>query len=110
MNYQLDQEEQELLDAFERGELKPLPDSEERIRYAEEAARNTLNKTKRINLRLTERDFRLVRVRAIEEGLPYQTLLASIIHKYVTGRLVERTDSYVGVQQALRERGEAYES
>lgn len=70
--------------------------------------RNTINKTKRINLRLTERDLQMARTRAAEEGLPYQTLLASIIHKYLTGRLVERTESYSGVQQAMRERGESY--
>ncbi len=109
MNYQLDDYEQEILDYVERGEYESVPNVEEEIRRAEEAAHNTLNKTKRINLRLTERDLRLARVRAIEEGLPYQTLLASVIHKYVTGRLVERTDSYVGVQQALREAGESYE-
>ena len=48
-----------------------------------------MNKTRRINLRLTERDFELAHVRALEEGMPYQTLLASVIHKYLTGRLVE---------------------
>ena len=56
------------------------------------AARNTFNKTRRVNLRLTEYDFEQAHVRALEEGLPYQTLLSSIIHKYLTGRLVERTD------------------
>ena len=89
LNYQLDPEEQEILDAYDRGLLEPIPDAEAHIQEAKVIARNTLNKTKRINLRLTERDYRLAHVRAIEEGLPYQTLLASVIHKYLTGRLVD---------------------
>lgn len=112
MDYKLDEYEQEILDYVERGEYKSVPNVEEVIRQAEETARNTLaelnKKTKRINLRLTERDVRLARTRASEEGMPYQTLLASVIHKYLTGKLVERTDLYTGVQQAMRESEEAY--
>lgn len=88
-DYQLDPEEQEILEAFEQGILNPIPDAEAHIQEAKAIARNTLNKTKRINLRLTERDYQLAHVRAIEEGLPYQTLLSSVIHKYLTGRLVD---------------------
>jgi len=90
MNIKLDAEEQEILDAFEQGALHLTPDANDELREAVEAARNTLQKTKRVNLRMSERDFHLAHVRAQEEGLPYQTLLASIIHKYLTGRLVER--------------------
>ena len=87
--YNLNSEEKEILDAYERGEFEADADSADQIQQAQEIARNTLNKTHRINLRLTERDFRLAHVKAIEEGLPYQTLLASVIHKYLTGRLVD---------------------
>ena len=92
MNEKLDSEEREILSAFERGELGSRPDAQAEIHTAQEAARNTFNKTRRVNLRLTEYDFEQAHVRALEEGLPYQTLLSSIIHKYLTGRLVERTD------------------
>ncbi|MBX3011683.1 MAG: hypothetical protein KF832_09240 [Caldilineaceae bacterium] len=91
MKYQLDDSEQEILDAFEHNELQPTPDAAKQIETAKIAARNTTLKTHRVNLRLTERDFYLAHVKANEEGLPYQTLLASIIHKYLTGRLVERS-------------------
>jgi predicted DNA binding CopG/RHH family protein len=91
MNAKLDIEEQEILDAFEQGKLHPIPDEDLKLSEAVEAARNTLQKTRRVNLRMSERDFHLAHVRAQEEGLPYQTLLASIIHKYLTGRLVEKS-------------------
>jgi predicted DNA binding CopG/RHH family protein len=91
VNYNFDQEELEILEAYEQGKVQSASDLEQKKREAQEVARNTLHKSKRVNLRLTERDFYLAHVRAQEEGLPYQTLLASIIHKYLTGRLVERT-------------------
>jgi len=91
MKYKLDQEEKEILEAFERDELKSVPNVVQEIEEARQAARNTFNKTKRVNLRLTERDFHMAHVRALEEGLPYQTLLSSVIHKYLTGRLVDKT-------------------
>ena len=91
MNYKLDPEEQEILDAFEQNELQSVPNVSEQIEAAKAAARNTTLKTHRVNLRLTERDFYLAHVKASEEGLPYQTLLASVIHKYLSGRLVERS-------------------
>lgn len=89
----LDSEEREILDAFEQGQLESVEDAAVQIQEAQEIARNTLNKSHRINLRLTERDYRLAHVRAIEEGMPYQTLLASVIHKYLTGRLIDADSS-----------------
>ena len=63
-----------------------------RLEVARQAAHNTFNKTRRVNLRVTERDFNLAHShsRARGEGIPYQTLLSSVIHKYLSGRLVER--------------------
>ncbi len=90
MQFNLDPEEQEILTAYEQGMLEPVYDTAQKINEAQEAARNTFNKVRRVNLRVTERDFYLAHIRAQEEGLPYQTLLASIIHKYLTGRLVDR--------------------
>ena len=83
-------EEREILDRFERDELRPIPEAEREMELARRMARNTFNKTRRVNLRVTERDFNLAHSRAREEGIPYQTLLSSVIHKYLSGRLIER--------------------
>ena len=90
MNRRMDAEEQDILDRFERGELRLSPDAADEIAVARQAARNTFNKTRRVNLRVTERDFMLAHSRAREEGVPYQTLLSSVIHKYLSGRLTEK--------------------
>ncbi len=90
MSEQLDAEEREILEAFERGQLRSQPDAKTEMQNAQRAARNTFNKTKRVNLRVTERDFELAHLKAREEGIPYQTLLSSIIHKYLSGRLAEK--------------------
>ena len=87
---ELDREEREILDAFEHGRLVRSADIDQIRKEAQIAASNTLKKTKRINLRISERDMDLARVRALEEGLPYQTMLSSVIHKFLAGRLVER--------------------
>jgi len=91
MKYKLDQEEKEILDAFQRDKLKSVPHVVQEIEEARQAARNTFNKTKRVNLRLTERDFHMPHIKELEEGLPYQTLLSSVIHEYRTGRLIDKT-------------------
>ena len=90
MNDTMNEEERDILDRFERGELRSAPGTEQEIEAARQAARNTFNKTKRVNLRVTERDFNLAHSRAREEGIPYQTLLSSVIHKYLSGRLTEK--------------------
>ena len=90
MNDKMSAEERDILDRFHRGELRSVPDAKQEIKAARQAARNTFNKTKRVNLRVTERDFNLAHSRAREEGIPYQTLLSSIIHKYLSGRLTEK--------------------
>ena len=90
MNDKLSVEERDILDRFERGDLPSAPGAEREVEVARQAARNTFNKTKRVNLRVTERDFKLAHSRAREEGIPYQTLLSSVIHKYLAGRLTEK--------------------
>ena len=87
MNDVMTEEEQEILDAFERGELTSFEDAENEMHTAREAAKRTFNKRRRVNLRMTDRDFLLAHARAREEGIPYQTLLSSVIHKYLSGRL-----------------------
>ncbi len=83
-------EEREILEHFERGELTPASGAQREVETARHAARNTCNKTRRVNSRFTERDFDLAHARAREEGIPYQTLLSSVIHKYLSGRLTEK--------------------
>ena len=90
MNHKMSTEERDILDRFQRDELRSAPGAEQEIEAARQAARNTFNKTKRVNLRVTERDFNLAHSRAREEGIPYQTLLSSVIHKYLSGRLTEK--------------------
>lgn len=80
--YELTKEEQELLEAVENGEFASVENLEEEKRKAIQIAQNTLNKTKNINIRLSEKVLHKVKVKAAEEGIPYQTLIASIIHKY----------------------------
>ncbi len=90
MSDQLNTEEREILEEFERGELKSAPGADREMEIAPQAARNTFAKTRRVNLRVTERDFSRAHARAREEGIPYQTLLSSVIHKYLAGRLTEK--------------------
>ena len=80
--FELDKEEKELLEEFERGEWIPVKNQTKARREAMEAARNTLNKTRNINIRLTERDLLKLKAKAIREGIPYQTLVSSILHRY----------------------------
>jgi predicted DNA binding CopG/RHH family protein len=82
--YELDKEEQELLEAVENGEFVSAKDLEKAKREAVQIAKNTLNKTKNINIRLTQRDLHRLKAKAAEEGIPYQTLAASTIHKAVS--------------------------
>lgn len=79
--YELDKEEQEILDSVERGEWKPVKNLAAEKRRLRQIARNTLNKTRNINLRLSERDLQKLKAKAIKEGLPYQTLASSVLHR-----------------------------
>lgn len=81
--YQLDPEEEEILKAFEEGKLVRVKNLEKEKKMLQEAARNTLNKTKNINLRLSEKVVHKLKVKAAEEGIPYQTLASSVLHKFV---------------------------
>ncbi|CAN5672281.1 CopG family antitoxin [soil metagenome] len=80
-DYDLDKEEQELLDAFEAGELVSVSNLKAEKMRLQKTAKNTLNKTRNINIRLSERDLYKLKAKAIEEGIPYQTLASSILHK-----------------------------
>lgn len=88
----IDEYELEVLNDFEKGQLKSIATKAELARF-KAAARATAIKDRRINIRLSSGDLNDIQVKALEEGMPYQTLIASILHKYVTGRLAERPDS-----------------
>lgn len=83
----LNSEERAILEAFKKGELQPTesPSKDELI----QAARTTFRKDKRVNIRISSFDLDLIQERASIEGIPYQTLMASVLHKFVNGRLVE---------------------
>jgi predicted DNA binding CopG/RHH family protein len=85
---ELEKEEKELLESYEEGEWQSVGDSS-RLAEIRSYAKKTQAKDKRISLRLSSLDLDCIQSKAIEEGIPYQTLISSIIHKYVTGRLVE---------------------
>ncbi len=82
--YQLDPEEEEILKAFEEGKLVRVKNFARVKKELMAAARNTLNKTKNINIRLSERDLHNLKTKAAKEGLPYQTYAASVLHKTVS--------------------------
>ena len=85
----LDEEELQILKDFERGEFERIRNFRYEKKKLEEAARQTLRKDKRINIRISSRDLEGIQKRAAEEGIPYQTLISSTLHKFVTGRLKE---------------------
>ena len=88
--YKLDKEEQEILDAFEAGKLESNM-TFHRKKFIKDSAAQTFKKDKRINIRISGRDLTAIQRRAVEEGIPYQTLVASILHKYVSGSLYDAT-------------------
>jgi predicted DNA binding CopG/RHH family protein len=79
--YDLEKEEVDILEAFERGEFKSVPKLAARKKELQKIAKNTFNKTRNINIRLSERDLYRLKAKAMEEGIPYQTLASSILHK-----------------------------
>lgn len=84
----IDTYEHEVLAAFDKGQLKSVATKTELAKF-KAAARATAIKDRRVNIRLSSGDLSDIQVKALEEGVPYQTLIASVLHKYVTGRLVE---------------------
>ena len=81
--------EEDVLPAYEAGKLKSVAAKSE-LSKLRAAARATAIKDRRVSIRLSAGDLQDIQVRALEEGVPYQTLIASVLHKYVTGRLEER--------------------
>lgn len=84
---QFDDEELQILRDFERGEFESLKNFRAEKLQLEKAASNTLQKDKRINIRISSRDLERIQAMAAKEGMPYQTYIASTLHKVVAGRL-----------------------
>jgi predicted DNA binding CopG/RHH family protein len=80
-----DEDEQSVITAYERGEFRPVKDQGKAKQEAVQAARRYMRKDARINIRLSTADLEMLKRRAAEEGLAYQTLIASVLHKYASG-------------------------
>jgi predicted DNA binding CopG/RHH family protein len=88
----LDQEESEILEAIESGKVKRSKNAAETQKRHQQYAEAMFRKDARINIRLPSKDLRGLQKKALAEGIPYQTLVASILHKYVEGRLHENNN------------------
>ncbi len=86
----LTKEEKDILESVENGEWETVPNFKKEANRYQQAARATLRKDKRVNIRMTERDLVHFQKKAMEEGLPYQTLISSVLHKYINGNLREK--------------------
>lgn len=88
-----DKEEQEILEAYESGRMKLSTPSEKEIEAIKASAKNTFRKDSRITIRLYDHDFKGIQKKALQLGIPYQTLISGIIHRYLEGELVSKKDS-----------------
>ena len=88
----LDKEEKEILESFENDEWKSVPDLKKRKSQLREIAKETLKKNRRLNIRISEIDLRHLQRKALHEGLPYQTFVSSILHKFVNGGFKEQAN------------------
>ena len=95
---ELAEEEKKILESFEKGEWISVSDQEAEIRKHKKYARNTLKKDKRINIRISSKDLESLQMIAVEDGLPYQTLISSILHRYVSGRFEEKPRQYKRIE------------
>jgi len=86
----LDKEEQEILESFERGEWKSVQHVKAEIIQHQQSARKTLKKDKRVNIRISSKVLEEIQALAVENGIPYQTLMSSVLHRYVSGYLIEK--------------------
>jgi predicted DNA binding CopG/RHH family protein len=85
----LTEEEKDILESFEKGEWHSKGNIEQRKKELQEYAQNTLKKGKRINIKISENDLEAIKIMALDEGIPFKILIASIVHKYVSGKLIE---------------------
>lgn len=100
----LDAYENEILSAYEKGKLKPTSTSKAELATFKAAASATFLKEKRVNIRLSTPDLMDIQARAREEDMPYQTLIASVLHKFVAGRLVELSSNLTSRSSGTRQK------
>jgi predicted DNA binding CopG/RHH family protein len=86
----LSNEEKEILESFERDEWTPVKNLAAERKRISEYARATMRKDKRVNIRISQRDLMELQRKAVHEGLPYQTFISSLLHKFVNGKIAER--------------------
>lgn len=89
----LDQLEADVLSDYDKGALKSASPTKSKLAKFKAAATATFIKDRRINIRLSSPDLMDIQARALEEGIPYQTFIASVLHKYASGRLIEKPSS-----------------
>jgi predicted DNA binding CopG/RHH family protein len=89
MKTKIDQEEENILEHYEKDSVKLRSPSQKEIEEIKAMARKTLRKDRRVTIRLYDHDLKGIQKKALEKGLPYQTLISSMIHQYVEGELVE---------------------
>lgn len=88
--YDLDKTEQQILNDYEAGKLKPVKSFKVEKNQYKKYTKSVLDKTKNINIRISESDLAKVKSMAVKKGVPYQTMLTSVIHQYSTGVIKER--------------------
>jgi predicted DNA binding CopG/RHH family protein len=86
-----DQEERELLESYERDEWQSVSDLKTESERYRKYADATFKKDRRVNIRMSQKDLAAIQKTALAEGIPYQTLISSILHKYISGRLAEKS-------------------
>lgn len=86
-----DKEEKELIASIEKSEWRSISKLQREIEKSKKIAEATLRKDQRMNIRISKKDLNALKVKAIEEGIPYQTLLSRLIHKYLSGSFIEKT-------------------
>jgi predicted DNA binding CopG/RHH family protein len=85
----LDKYEKDIVESYENNEWKDADNLDEIKKNFSAYAKDTFKKNKRINIRISEKDLADLKVKSLEEGIPYQTLISSILHKFIAGKLVE---------------------
>ena len=86
----LDKDEQKLIDSVERGEWKSVSNLKGEVKRHQQYARNTLKKDRRVNIRISSKDLEELQTIAVTDGIPYQTLMSSVLHRFVNGLLVDK--------------------
>ncbi len=83
-------EEKAFLESYEKDEWQSVKNKKSEISRYQQIAKGTFKKDSRINIRISSKDIHAMQLKALEEGIPYQTLITSVLHKYVSGRLAEK--------------------